>query len=165
MQKLRYPLIAFTGYARSGKDEAAKPLIAAGYNRVAFGDIIKAQCDSMVRQHLGFSAFTEVDSEKVQIRRTLQYWGEDNYENIFREFFERLTPPAVNTRLCRLREAEEWVRRGGILVNVTRPGVGPETPWSQEINAAIRGSGLIHTTIDNCGTIEQLYEAVRALLL
>lgn len=37
----RAPLVAFTGYGNVGKDEAAKVLIELGYQRCAFGDIIK----------------------------------------------------------------------------------------------------------------------------
>jgi hypothetical protein len=165
VQSYRYPLVAFCGFARTGKDEAAKVFIDAGYNKVAFGDIIKAQLNSLIDYHFGFSAFTEVDEEKTKIRRTLQYWGEDNYENIFNEFFKKLSPPAVNGRLCRLREAESWVKLCGIIVNVTRPGVGPETEWSKNVNDLLRASGLIHSELNNCGTIEELRESVKSLYL
>lgn len=162
---MRYPLVAFCGFARTGKDEAAKVLIESGYNRVAFGDIIKAQVNSLVEYHFGFSAHTEKTDEKAKIRRTLESWGEDNYENVFDTFFARLTPPAVNVRLCRVKEAAEWVRRGGIIVNVTRPGVGAETPWSGEVNAVLRASGLVHSELSNCGSVEDLRAAVKGLYL
>lgn len=38
-----YHRIAFAGFARSGKDEAAKALLACGFHRHNFGDIIKAR--------------------------------------------------------------------------------------------------------------------------
>jgi hypothetical protein len=162
---LKYPLIAFVGYARAGKDEAAKPLIAAGYNRVCFGDLIKRQLDTLIQRHFGFSAFTEDTAQKAKIRRTLENWGEDNYENIFNYFFTHLPNPAVNTRLCRLREAREWVGRGGIIVQVTRPGVGPETAWSGECVQELKAAHLIHHTFVNCDSIEALHETVRRVLL
>lgn len=163
---LKYPLIAFCGYARSGKDEAAKTLITeAAYNRVCFGDIIKKQLDAVVQKHLGFSAFTEVDEEKAQIRPILEQWGEVNYDNIFKYFFEHLPTPAVNTRLCRIREAREWIARGGILVEVQRPGVGPETQWSFDRVLELHVAGLISHTIINGDSLEALAETVRRVLI
>ena len=113
-------LIALTGYARAGKDEAAKPLIDAGWARRCFGDVIKRQIDPIVREYLNFSAFTENDGQKQQIRPILEQWGEVNYDGIMLEFFESLPPRCVNTRLCRVREAREWRKRGGIVVEVRR---------------------------------------------
>lgn len=165
MQNYKYPLVAFAGFARTGKDEAARALIQTGYTKVAFGDIIKAQLNSLIEYHLGFSAFTEKDEEKAKIRRTLQFWGEDNYDNIFDTFFKRLVPPSVNPRLCRLREAQKWVEMGGIIINVTRPGIGPETEWSEEVNKTLQDSGLIHSTLLNDGSIESLHDKVRAFYL
>ena len=63
-------LIAFAGYAREGKDAAATRLISLGWKRIAFGDIIKRQIDSLVQQHLGFSAFTENDTKRSRSGRS-----------------------------------------------------------------------------------------------
>jgi hypothetical protein len=153
---VKFPYIAFVGFGRVGKDTAAEPLIAAGYNRVAFGDIIKRHLDPVIRKYFGFSAFTEATEEKQKIRRTLESYGEDAYDVIFSEFFDNLPVTAVNVRLCRLREATEWVRRGGILVRVFRPGVGPETEWSARVNKDLEDSGLIHSTVINDGSVEEL---------
>lgn len=155
------PLIAFVGYARAGKDEAAKPLIAAGYNRVCFGDVIKRQVDQLIQRHLGFSAFTEVTEQKAKIRRTLENWGEDNYDNIFNYFFNHLPRPAVNTRLCRVREAQEWKRLGGILVEIRRPNTDAETQWSADRLKELTDADLIDGVIFNDGTLEQLAAKVR----
>ena len=113
---MKVNLIAFTGVAGAGKDAASAPLIAAGYGRSAFGDIIKRQVDPLVQKYMGFSAFTEDRAQKPLIRRTLESWGEDNYDSIFQEFFDTLPEKCVNTRLCRVREAKEWVRRGGVIL-------------------------------------------------
>lgn len=102
-------LIAFAGYAGEGKDAAAQRLITSGWKRCAFGDIIKRQMDPLINHHLGFSAFTEDDTQKKQIRPILEQWGEVNYDGVMREFFDTLPSRAVNTRLVRLREAKEWV--------------------------------------------------------
>jgi hypothetical protein len=153
-------LIAFAGYAREGKDAAAAKLISIGWNRVAFGDIIKSQIDSLVKQHLGFSAFTEIDSEKRQIRPILEQWGEVNYDGVMREFFNTLPRRAVNTRLVRLREAREWIKRGGIILRVRRPNIDPATEWERDRLKELYDGGVIHDTIINDGTIEQLHNRV-----
>ena len=161
---MQFPLIAFAGYAHCGKDTAAEVLISEGYRQAAFGDIIKAQCDELIKKHLGFSAFTQRPLEKARIRKTLQYWGEDNYDNIFREFFEKLKPPAVNTRICKIDEAQEWIRRGGIIVYIERPGCQAETEWSREVNAALRNPvrQLIHSVVHNDSSLEDFQAAIRA---
>lgn len=125
----KWKRVAFCGFARVGKDEAGKALIAKGYERVCFGDLIKGDLTELIREHLGFSAFTQVDAEKQRIRALLELWGDINYDNIFRRFFSVLPEYAVNTRLVRTREAREWLSRGGVLIWVHRPGVGPCTNW------------------------------------
>lgn len=142
-------LVAFAGYARSGKDVAAQVLIEKGYKRVAFGDIIKRQVDGLVRQHLGFSAFTENDAQKRQIRGLLEQWGEANYDGVMKEFFDSLPDRAVNTRLVRAREAREWLDRGGVIIRVRRPGILPATDWERERLSELYDAGLISAEVDN----------------
>lgn len=149
-------LIALTGYAGSGKDEAAKALIEIGYERRCFGDIIKGQVDSLVQAHFGFSAFTEDRTQKPLIRRTLEAWGEDNYDKIFTQFFASLPEQAVNTRLCRAREARKWLALGGVVVHVTRNGCEPETPWSAAQIEELYREGLITHVIKNDSSVDVL---------
>lgn len=153
-------LIAFAGYAREGKDAAAHKLISLGWHRVAFGDIIKKHIDSLVKLHLGFSAFTEDDTQKKQIRPILEQWGEVNYDGVMKEFFDTLPSRAVNTRLVRLREAKEWIKRGGIILRVRRPNIDPATEWERDRLKELYDGGVIHDTIINDGTIEQLHNRV-----
>ena len=153
-------LIAFAGYAREGKDAAAQRLIASGWKRCAFGDIIKRQLDPLINHHLGFSAFTEDDTQKKQIRPILEQWGEVNYDGVMREFFETLPARAVNTRLVRLREAKEWMWRGGIILRIRRPGIEPATDWERDRLQELYDGGAIHDTVINDGTIEQLTNRV-----
>ena len=160
---MNHNLIAFTGFGRAGKDEAAKVLITAGYERCSLGNIIKAQLDPLVRRHFGFSAFTEDTGQKARIRRTLESWGEDNYEELQRSFFDSLPPKAVNTRLCRLREAQDWVSRGGIIVEVRRPGIEAETSWVEEQMADLHQHKMIHSVVSNEGTIPELHAKIRGL--
>lgn len=154
-------LIAFAGYAREGKDAAAQRLIADGWERCAFGDIIKWQMDPLINHHLGFSAFTEDDAQKKKIRPILEQWGEVNYDGVMREFFATLPARAVNTRLVRLREAKEWMRRGGIILRIRRPGIEPATDWERDRLQELYDAGLIHDTLLNEGTVEQLWNRVQ----
>jgi hypothetical protein len=154
-------LIAFAGYAREGKDAAAQRLIASGWKRCAFGDIIKRQLDPLIKHHLGFSAFTEDDTQKKQIRPILEQWGEVNNDGVMREFFDTLPARAVNTRLVRLREAKEWMRRGGVILRIRRPGVEPATDWERDRLQELYDGGAIHDTILNEGTVEQLWNRVQ----
>jgi hypothetical protein len=153
-------LIAFAGFAREGKDAAAAKLVSLGWSRTAFGDIIKRQVDSLVKQHLGFSAFTEIDLEKRKIRPILEQWGEVNYDGVMQEFFGSLPNYAVNTRLVRLREAKEWIDRGGIILRIRRPGVEPATDWERTRLQELYDGGVIHDTIINDSSLEVLWDRV-----
>lgn len=157
-------LVAFTGFAGAGKDEAAKWLSARGYKRHNFGDIIKKQIDPIVQENFGFSAFTEDRDQKAKIRRVLEEWGEANYQSIMDEYFADLTPPAVNTRLVRVQEAEAWKARGGRIIEVRRANLQAATQWEYERLRELHAGGFIDSVIGNDGTPEDLHrELVRVL--
>lgn len=161
-------LIAFTGYAGSGKDEAAVPLIAAGYRRHAFGDVIKDIFDELVWKHLGFSAHTQDRAQKALIRGLLVHGGEAFYETVFTSYFHAgfnrpESTPLVNTRLMRVREAERWKESGGIIIEVVRPGVHAAEPCEAAWLAEITLAGYIDHRIHNGGTVRALHQAVCAL--
>ena len=159
MADMKLPhLVALTGLSGVGKDEAAKCLIARGYKRAAFGDIIKRQVDALVREHFGFSAHTEDRVQKSLIRRTLEAWGEDNYDAILKEFFDTIPPLAVNTRLMRVKEAEVWHDRGGVLLLIERPGTPAATLWERERLRELVDSGYVDGVIVNGGTVEELHQ-------
>lgn len=153
--------IAFAGYAGCGKDTAAQRLIQRGFTRCCFGDIIKLQLLSLVKQHLGFSTFTDDREQKAQIRGLCEQWGEANYDNITELFFRKLPPLAVNTRIVRLREAKRWVEEGGYIIMIHRIGVYPATTWEadrvDELSAWIRENpGQRGISIRNDGTVFDL---------
>lgn len=142
-------LIAFAGYARCGKDTACDALVPLGYKRVAFGDIIKRYIDPICWQYAGFSAFTQVDEQKKQIRGLLEQAGEAFYDMVTTEFFENLPEKAVNSRIVRLREAYKWKERGGNIVMIVRPEVAPATEWEAARLAELQNAGVIDMTILN----------------
>lgn len=152
--------VAFAGFAGTGKDVAAQVLIDRGYQRVCFGDIIKDQLDEVIQRHFGFSAHTADRAEKARIRRTLESWGEDNYDQICRQFFDSLPPRAVNTRLVRVREALQWVSQGGVILEVVRPQVGAATQWEHDRFRELCEANVIRGQVHNDGTPEQLHANV-----
>ena len=158
---MKCALVAFAGFADAGKDEAARPLLEAGYWRVCFGDIIKTQLDPLIREHFGFSAFTEDRTQKERIRRVMEAWGEDNYSAICDAFFRDLEPPSVNTRLVRVREARLWTERGGIVVRVNRPGRTGATQWERDRLVELERGGFVSGSIENDGDIAGLQAKVR----
>ncbi len=145
---VKNPLIAFAGYARAGKDVAASALVEIGYTRIAFGDVIKAQLDELIQTHLGFSAFTENDFEKGKIRQLLEVWGDTNYDAILAEVMSKLPRMAVNSRLVRIKEAEAWTGRGGMIVEIRRPGWGPASQWERDRLEELKERKLIVTSIE-----------------
>lgn len=158
-------LIAFAGYARSGKDEAAKALVEMGYTRYNFGDIIKSQIDHLVLTHLGFSSFTEDDVQKKQIRGLLEQWGEANYDNILTKYMDHVDKYKdvrfVNTRIVRVREAKEWKSRGGVILCIERTNVDAATEWERDRLLELIDSRMIDLTIKNCGSPGELHDLVK----
>lgn len=153
-------LIAFAGYSGSGKDEAAKALYPLGYVRHNFADLIKQQLDYVVSEYKGFSAFTEDREQKKSIRRTLEAWGEDNYQAIFDEYFAHMPAKAVNTRLVRVQEATEWKRRGGVILLVVMPHLTAATAWEQENLNQLRWAGMLDVIVGNGGTVAELHQGI-----
>lgn len=184
------PLIALTGYSRSGKDTAADHLVSLGYERRAFGDIIKglvrdagpttfrffrdwlldtgrpqlriseiAYGWSLVKL-CGIDPFTQDDSVKPSLRALLEDYGIYRYDEVTRLFFSTLPAKCVNSRLCRAQEAREWRDRGGVLVEVVRPGGKPHTDqerrWVEELHEA----GAIDTILKNDDSIDKLNRAI-----
>lgn len=160
-------LVALAGYAGAGKDEAALALLAEGWQRRCFGDIIKDLFDPLVREHLGFSAHTGDRLQKARIRELLVHGGEAFYDVVSRRFFQQvdfllsLGHRVVNTRLCRPPEARAWVARGGIILEVRRPGCRPAEPKEAEWLEEIRGLRLLAGTLVNDGTTADLHAQLR----
>ena len=154
--------IALHGYARVGKDEAGKVLASRyGLERVAFGDLIKGDLDAIVQKHCGFSAFTQNDTQKSQIRELLVHYGYAAYQSIEARFFGNLPSRAVNTRIFRARECLLWRQRGGKILLVKRDGYGPAEPKEKEEVEQCIAAGLIDGVVHNCGDLEYLGNEVK----
>ncbi len=152
--------IALTGYSGSGKSTAGKFFIEQGYTRSAPGDIIKAQTDLFIQQHLGFSAFTEDAVNKKKIRQFLEGWGVANYENIFKAYFASMPEKCVNTRLLDVRQAEDWKKLTDGEIWEIVAFKGPVTAYEQDSVQTLRSRNLIDKYIYNTETVEKLYDAL-----
>lgn len=160
--------IAMAGYSRSGKSKAAKAIAKQNdYALCSFSTIIKEDLDPLIMQFCGFSAFTEIDEQKTQIRGLLEQYGEAAYDSIIRRYFDRVDRfnedgySVVNERIVRIREAKEWVDRGGVIWEIYRPGYDAATAWEREALYDLQESGYISHQIINAGTVEQLHKMVR----
>lgn len=152
--------VALVGFSNTGKSEAAKCLENMRYTSHSFGTIIKKQVDPLVYEYFGFSAFTEDRRQKERIRRTLEAWGEDRYDAILREYMATLPEKAVNTRLVRCREADAWKSRGGVIVEIKRPGYVAATQWEHDRFRELEDAGFIDATVVNNGPIAGLHAAL-----
>ncbi len=159
--------IGLTGYAGSGKDLVASLLweLEPRLKLVSMGNLIKRSADPHFRESLGISAFTTDRSEKERIRPLLVSYGYKHYDK-FLEAFKALCEPEpflVNTRVFDLREAEWWVKSGGVIVEVFRPGLEAAEPHEAENLMRLKERGLVHATLVNDGDMEALRSRVRAL--
>lgn len=160
-------VVAFTGYAGAGKDEAAKPLLEAGYSRFGFGDLIKNELEDLTWRAYGFSAHTENRNEKAKIRRALEFVGDDYYDYFLTAYLERVDSTFAdlfNPRLMRTREGRAFVERGYPIIEIVRPGVGPASEFERLCVAELHAEGLVSWTIQNDGTPEDLHQKVLSTL-
>jgi hypothetical protein len=186
-----HPLIALTGYSRSGKDTAADALVALGYQRKAFGDIIKSMVDDTdykvfgnfhdwlietgrpqarisaiaygwsLIKMCGVSPFTQEDDTKIHLRPVLEDYGIWKYEQVTERFFSTLPKLCVNSRLCRAAEGKRWREEGGILIEIVRPGNKAHTDVEAGWMVELTEAGLIDVVLYNDATPAQLQEAIK----
>lgn len=173
-------IIGLMGYARSGKDTAAKALIERGWTRIAFADAVREMAlaiDPVVDWEMGERLSDWVKQmgwegakQNPEIRRLLQAIGTEGGrkvlgENVWIDAALRKVSAAamqggdvVLTDVRFFNEAQAIRDWGGMVVQVNRPGVGPLNGHASEsLNFAP------DCTLDNSGTVEQLHAAILAL--
>jgi hypothetical protein len=186
-----HPLIALTGYSRSGKDTAANALVSIGYERRAFGDIIKSMVDDAdyklfsvfhgwlketgrnqsridsitygwnLVKVVGVSPFTQDDDTKLLLRPLLEDYGIWKYKLVTDLFFSIMPKLCVNSRLCRAAEGKRWRDEGGIIVEIVRPGNKAHTEVEAGWVKELNDAGLIDITVHNNGFQKQLEDAIK----
>ena len=162
-------IIGITGYARSGKDEAAKALVGKGYTRVAFADDLKQQVQVMLRSIGVVVDLQKSDLDKAFWRDLLVYWGKKRRETNPSYWIDRirlLNRTALNGDCVisdvRYPNEAAWVlKRGGKLIFIERAGANSanfeEAKSIAELKAEFAEDLMI---IKNNSTIEHLHESV-----
>lgn len=190
-------ILGLSGYARVGKDEAAKALVAHGWKRVAFADKLREflyRMDPIVipRNQEAFGPYNGAESLRIIIDRV----GWDGYKQTpygphIREYLQRLGTECgreliddsiwIDAALGRKRgsvhtllaeqhivvtdvrfpnEAEAIRERGGIIVRIERPCIGPANDHpSERALDDWEWDFLVH----NDGTVEELHHKIVAL--
>ncbi len=158
-------LIALTGFAGSGKNEAAKAL--EGWQVVSFADPIRADLEELnpivypgyrlkdaLKQYGGWELAKRSDCVGPELRNLMQRYGmlqRERYgENVW---VNRALPQlmmAGNSVIVDLRFPNELAmvkRLGGVVVRITRPGVGPCNEHCSENQQLLADHEIINETV------------------
>lgn len=177
-------IIGFSGYARSGKDTASDILVERhGFTKIAFADSLRdflyAQNPivvtdegweplSQVIDQYGWDGYKQsnyVDSIRELIQRTGTEAGRNTmWENVWVDATMRKVIGVGNFAFSDPRfpnEADAIRKRGGIVIRINRPGVGPANNHPSETSLDDYQFDYI---VDNDGTIEDLSEELDWLL-
>lgn len=178
-------IIGLNGYARSGKDAAASALVADGWERIAFADVLRdiayaidpfvqiggfppgdyARLSTVV-DRLGWDA---AKGSHKDVRRLLQRLGTEGGRDILGKniwidtAFKRARMDGAGLVITDVRfqnEAEAIRERGGKVVRLNRPGVGPVNEHSSD--NAMEGF-IFDAYIYNGGPLTELYDSIRKI--
>jgi hypothetical protein len=170
--------VGLSGYARSGKDTACDGLVQAGFARVAFADAVRASLaavnplvpygDEMVRVDTlvatygweAAKATSEVRalSQRVGTEGGRAIHGEDAWVNVA---MRTAGPKTAFSDVRFPNEADAIRSMGGIVIRITRPGVGPANGHTSETALDDYEFDFV---VSNDGTVENLQAAVVRLV-
>lgn len=179
-------IIGLSGYARSGKDEAAKVLVEEfGFTRVAFADKLREvlyQLNPMCGRGSDYS-----DRPIVYVQDVIDEFGWDEYKSTeygqeIRRLLQRLGTEAGRQTLWDsiwidaaltghpedaklvvsdsrfINEFDAITDRGGRILRIEREGVGPANNHASELEALQYNFPV---TIHNDGTLEDYHNKIR----
>lgn len=156
----KHPLVGLCGYAQSGKDTFANALLGTGqWTRVAFADPLKD-----VALSVGWDGQKDDGGRKflqdlgVGVRKHL---FTDLWVQKAEEIIDQLDLPVVITDARFPNELEMIRRRGGILIWIARPGVGPINAHASEHSVH---PGDCDYVVQNTGTISEMQEMAPELV-
>lgn len=173
-------LVGLCGFARSGKDTAAGALLEMGWSRFAFADPLKQDIAGLLKRGLSAVPLDEnpralswlgemATVNKSRLRPLLVSYGAAMREFNPNYWIDRLNhtaefkacrQPRVITDVRYINEAE-WVRSlGGVILTITRPGIGPANAEEADKTAAVKPDAEILNT----GSVDDLHRAVRGTL-
>ncbi|MEU4984870.1 hypothetical protein [Streptomyces sp. NPDC021969] len=174
-------IIGLAGYARSGKNEAAEALVQYGWTQAAFADKLREfllAVDPAIPGPYGTGnlrlsilirdvGWEYAKDHYPEVRALLQRTGTEAgrrllgsnvwVDALFRDLAEA---PALVVTDCRFpNEAQAVADRGGVMIRVERPGVGPakdKVGRVHESETALDGWAYDHTLI-NDGSVRDLH--------
>lgn len=171
-------IVGLCGYARSGKDTAAKALTeGGGWRRAAFADALKAD---VLRSMIGSAkaagiprsewprwSWFEDAAAKERLRPLLVEYGRamrgvapDYWIRRLERDYVRGGQAVVITDVRYENEAE-WVRsRGGVVIEIARPGTGPANAEEEHSMQSFKAD----YTVCNAGDIGSLHVWVSCLV-
>lgn len=179
-------LFGLSGYARSGKDEAAKALEELGYKRVAFADKLRealVALNPIVDEFLKFP-------DPIRVADVVREYGWDGYKateygDEVRALLQRLGTEVGRNVLganiwvdaalnnldpsgryvvtdCRFPNEFKAVKaRGGKVIRISRPGVGPANNHPSETSL---DDFLFDAHVNNDGSLEEFHNNIRNLI-
>ncbi len=175
-------LIGLSGYARSGKDTAAAALLARGWQRKAFGDKLReflyalnpvvptSDCGDFAElRYIVDELGWEQAKTEPAVRALLQRCGTEAGRGVLgadvwvNAVLRDLTGPTVVTDVRFWNEAQRIHAAGGLVIRLSRPGVGPARSSGGEVHAsetALDDYPLFDASIINDGTPEDLYDKI-----
>jgi pimeloyl-ACP methyl ester carboxylesterase len=177
-------IIGINGFAGAGKDEAAKALLTYGYERIAFADVLRDiayAIDPIV--YIGDHRTDPQQGTYARLQNVVDIHGWDfsknNYSDV-RRLLQRLGTEAgrdilgeniwVDTAFARTsaskivvtdvrfpNEADGIRDRGGRVVRIDRPGVGPRNDHPSETSLLDYDFDAV---INNDSTVEDLHARI-----
>lgn len=160
-------LVGLSGFARSGKDTAAAHLVAHhGYRRFGIADPLRSilfQTSQPIARLVTIHGWDEAKS-LPDVRQALQEIGdvlrfELGPDVLLNRIFDVVDDPSTTSPIviADVRTTDEvnaiW-KRGGKVLRIERPGVGPANAHATETVAPY------DIRIDNDGTVAQLWRRI-----
>lgn len=118
--------------------------------RFAFADVLKKECDPLLKLNAGISSFTCVPREKELIRPLLVTYGTHIRRKLDPECWINKIKDDVLKKLdqgyyvfitdVRYINEVQWIQsEGGLILNIQREGVGPANSEEEEGAKSIKG--------------------------
>lgn len=153
-------LLGLLGYGTSGKDAVGSILVRDhGFTRLAFADPLK----DIARDLYGWNGAKDDAGRRLLQSVGMEYRERMGADYWLRRVFEQYDPsvPTVITDVRLPNEIDAIRERGGLLLRIDRPGVGPA---NEHITESAWRAYAPDAVIVNDGTLEDLERAVEVTL-